>query len=121
MKRINIFSALLFIYFVNNSCTQDSVSDLLDISADEPITFNQTIRPIIINNCANCHGAIPSNGAPQPLLTYDEIKNSVLNEGLLDRISRPEGQVGAMPQGGPRLPQNQINAIITWSEEGFQE
>jgi len=40
---------------------------------------------------------------------------------LLDRISREEGASGAMPLGGPRLPQNTIDLIFQWNEDGLLE
>ena len=49
------------------------------------------------------------------------LKEAVLNGGLIERISIAEGSPGAMPEGGPRLPQNDINAIIQWNAEGLLE
>jgi hypothetical protein len=103
------------------SCTNDSTSDLIDNSVLDSVSYNENVKPIINNNCISCHGTIPANGAPMSLATYQNVKDAVLNRGLIDRISRGEGEPGHMPLGGPRLPQNLINIIIQWQSEDFPE
>ena len=39
-----------------------------DEDADEPITFNKHVAPILWNNCARCHR--PGDVGPFPLLSY---------------------------------------------------
>jgi len=68
-----------------------------------------------------CHASTPQNGAPMPLVTYAQVKQAVQERGLLDRISRAQGTPGMMPNGGTRLPQNQIDLISQWEEQGLQE
>lgn len=110
-----LFSLLL------NSCTNDSLSDLTTIDDIESATYTQNVKPIIDNNCIFCHGSTPTNGAPMSLTTYTFVKQAVINRGLLDRISRAEGTSGAMPFGGPRLSQTNIDIIIKWNTDGLQE
>jgi len=55
------------------------------------------------------------------LTTYEKVKDAVLNRNLLNRISRAEGTSGAMPLGGPRLPQNSIDAINEWANTNFSQ
>jgi mono/diheme cytochrome c family protein len=117
MKQLFIFILLIPFY----SCTSDSISDLSDETSIAVSTYNNNVKVIIANSCLNCHGATPSNGAPNSLTTYENMKDAVLNRGLLDRISRAEGTPGAMPLGGPRLPQNQINIIEQWNTDGLLE
>jgi len=120
MKIIPYFFVTL-LFLITISCTTDSISDLIEIDETPEITYQLNIKSIIDNNCISCHATVPVNGAPMSLTTYENVKDAVLNRGLLDRISRAEGTSGAMPFGGPRLPQNQINLIVQWSEEGFAE
>jgi hypothetical protein len=103
------------------SCTSESISDLIDVPTVDIITYEANVKVIINTNCLSCHGATPSNGAPMSLTTYENVRDAVLNRGLLDRISRVEGAPGAMPLGGPRLPQNQINIIEKWNIDGLLE
>ena len=118
IKRILLFSGLALVTF---GCESDSTSDLIDNTPVDNVTYTENIRTIINNNCIVCHGTIPANNAPMPLTTYEFVKDAVLNRGLIDRISRAQGTPGMMPNGGTRLPQNQIDLIIQWNEEGLQE
>ena len=112
---------LAFFSLLLNSCTNDSLSDLTAVDDIESATYTQNVKSIIDNNCIVCHGSTPTNGAPMSLTTYTFVKQAVINRGLLDRISRAEGTSGAMPFGGPRLPQTSIDVIIEWNTDGLQE
>ncbi|WP_396172060.1 hypothetical protein [Flavobacterium sp.] len=118
MKQIKT-SVLTLLFLIIAGCTNDSDSDLLNIPDNELVTYTETIKSIMDQKCNNCHGAAPSNGAPMSLHTYETVKDAVLNRGLIDRISRIEGQSGFMPLGGAKLPQTQINQIIEWQNEDF--
>ena len=111
MKRLKLL--FLFIPFVllQYGCTNESTSDLIDGSTVNEITYTNTTKSIFDNNCISCHATIPINGAPMSLTTYENVKEAVLNRGLLDRISRPQGAQGMMPNGGTRLPQTTIDKI----------
>lgn len=104
-----------------SSCSNDSTSDLIDSTPVDQVTYSQNIKSIIDNNCIVCHGTTPTNGAPMSLTTYENVKDAVLNRGLIDRISRDEGTSGAMPLGGPKLPTNSINLVIQWQNQEFQQ
>ena len=102
-------------------CTNASEDDLIDqTELPEVVTFVEDVQPIINNNCVMCHTNPPENGAPMPLLSYDNVKDAVLNRGLISRISS-EDLGFLMPFGGPRLPQNLIDTIIQWEEDGLLE
>ncbi|WP_130735552.1 cytochrome c [Flavobacterium sp. J27] len=103
------------------SCTNDSESDLIVAPEVEVITYNNYVKNVINSNCLFCHTSPPQNGAPMQLTTYEDVKNAVLNRGLLDRISRPQGATGMMPLGGTRLPQTTIDAIVKWQADGLLE
>ncbi|VXB02020.1 conserved exported hypothetical protein [Flavobacterium sp. 9AF] len=103
------------------SCTNDSEADLVDVPNENTVTYTNYVKNVIDSNCLFCHGATPSNGAPMSLTTYSLVKDAVLNRGLLDRISRPQGSSGMMPNGGTRLPQTTIDAITKWQTDGLLE
>jgi hypothetical protein len=112
-----IFSTLFFVY----SCSNHSEDDLTIPLTSNTTKYIQNIKPIIDNNCVACHGATPSAGAQTSLVTYNQVKTSVLNNGLLDRISRVQGASGMMPYQGTRLPQTTIDLIIDWNTDGLLE
>jgi uncharacterized membrane protein len=102
-------------------CTNDSTSDLIGDEQVENATYTENIKPIIDNNCTSCHGSTPSGGAPMPLTTFENVREAVLNRNLIGKISLPQGDPDMMPKGGTRLPQNKINLIVQWEEQGLQE
>ena len=117
LKKISIFTIAVLSL---TSCTNDSTSDLTD-PVDEEITYNNHVKSIIDNNCLSCHGTVQQNGAPMSLVTYENVREAVLNRGLMDRISRETGEEGLMPFGGQRLPQTTIDQIVQWQVNGFQQ
>lgn len=121
---MNLKTSFLVLSFASilMSCTNDNPSTLMDNSPMTGLTtYNQNVKSIIDNNCIVCHAAVPKNGAPMSLVTYDEVKNAVLNRGLINRISLENGDSSLMPRGGPRLPQATIDMIIKWQQDGLLE
>ena len=103
-------------------CTNDNPSTLMDNSPMVGLTtYNQNVKSIINNNCVVCHAAVPKNGAPMSLVTYDQVKQAVLNRRLLTRISLENGNSSLMPNGGPRMPQATIDIIVKWEQDGLLE
>lgn len=121
MKKIKLLLFSAFCAIVQLSCSDESTSDLIADPITEEITYTNTVKSIIDNNCISCHGSTPTNGAPMSLTTYANVKDAVLNRNLLNRISREQGTSGMMPLGGTRLLQEKINQINTWATEGFRE
>lgn len=119
MKKTSLLSLFLIATLFN--CSYNSEDDLTeDIIIDDYVNYDDTIKSIIDNNCIVCHNNPPENGAPMPLLTYNNVKNAVENRGLISRISSTDTGFG-MPFGGPRLPQNLIDLVIQWEQEGLLE
>jgi mono/diheme cytochrome c family protein len=100
--------------------TYDDIEEVQEENQGELVTF-QDVAFVFENVCTACHSNPPQNGAPMPLTNYSEVKNAVETRGLIDRISREEGEQGLMPLGGPRLPQQQIDLIIQWNQDGLLE
>lgn len=117
-SRITLFMLIL----LNISCSNHSEDDLIIAHESSLITtYTLNVKSIIDNNCINCHGATLSNGAPMSLTTYEQVKDAVLNRGLLDRISRSNGDSGLMPLGGSRMPQQTIDLVVKWNADGLLE
>ena len=115
--QIILLNSILFLF----GCTAVSEEDLVDATPiPETITFNENVKPIIDNNCIFCHSNPPQNGAPMPLVSYENVKEAVQNRNLIGRISS-EDPAFMMPFGGPRLPQNLIDIVIQWNEDGLIE
>ncbi len=101
------------------SCSEESTSDLIDVPLVENVTYTNTVKSIIDNNCLGCHSDPMTNSAPMPLNTYEKVKEYGENGKLIDFISRTDETL--MPLGGLRLPQPTIDLIIKWRDQGFQQ
>jgi len=114
-----LFASLLLLIV---GCTSSTLDDFAPVPDEEPdvVTYQQ-VRSTFENICTQCHSNPPQNGAPMPLEMYVQVREAVLNRGLLDRISRPDGAPGLMPNGGPRLPQATIDQIVQWEADGLLE
>jgi len=121
MQHLKLIVSFAFILLLFANCTNDSSADLTQGIGVNDATYTLNVKSIIDNNCIMCHAATPVNGAPMPLTTYAQVKDAIQNRPLIERISRAQGEPGMMPNGGTRLPQNSINIIIKWQEDGLQE
>ncbi len=117
----NIFITIILSSIITLSCTNVSENDLINNQPPPTLTTYNDIKATINNNCLNCHQSPPINGANTPLLIYANVKNAILNNNLIGRISAQAGTSGAMPFGGPRLPQNLIDQIVKWQIDGLLE
>ena len=112
---------LLFVgIFSLTSCTNDSVSDLIEPDNQNAVTYTSRVKNIMDTYCIDCHGANQASG-DLALHTFANVRTAAVNGSLLDRISRAGGTSGAMPAGGPRLSQNDINAIAHWISANYPE
>ena len=116
---------LLFAFISSAFMMSCSNEDSSTLSENTPIvglaSYNRNVKTIIDNNCVVCHAAVPRNGAPNSLVTYDQVKEAILNRGLINRISLENGNGLQMPQGGPRMPQPTIDIIAKWQQDGLLE
>jgi mono/diheme cytochrome c family protein len=111
----------LSIFILLTSCSNNSQSDLTVNNIPSTITYTNTIKSIMDTNCISCHGTTPSNGAGTSLKTYQNVKDAVLNNSLIEKISKAQGSSGMMPFGGTRLNQTKIDEVINWKNNGFAQ
>jgi len=120
---LSLFILTFFCLLLLNSCSSNNLDDIQSESVNTNpnlVTF-QDVKFTFDNVCQACHSNPPQNGAPMPLVTYLNVKDAVINRGLLDRISRANGDDGLMPNGGPRLPQSIIDMMFQWNSDGLLE
>ena len=79
-------------------------------AASTAVTFNNTVKAIIQNNCGSCHNGFTS---------YATAKTKI--DVILNRINRAQGATGMMPNNGTKLPQATIDLIQKWKDDGLQE
>ena len=79
------------------------------------ITYDANISSIMANNCNQCHGSTPSNGAPFSLTTFAQVS------GRIDRIiARTNDASNPMPRAG-LMSKNLRDMIQQWKDDGLLE
>lgn len=120
----------LVILCVLQSCAKNSEEDLIVDnptvidSTQTPVgtlkSFSNDIRPILDQYCISCHSNNNPSGSVS-LETYNKVKINVValnseSSLLYGVISHTFGY--AMPPGGSKIPQNNIETIKNWIDEG---
>ena len=94
------------------------------------ISFNDQVRPILNERCANCHGGIRRQGDLSLLFRHEALARAESGERaivphkpdeseLLRRVSHADPK-HRMPQDDDPLTPEQIDILHTWIEEGAQ-
>lgn len=118
--KAKLFLSIILLATIFFSCDSHTYQELEeDPVVVERVTYNANIKSIMDNNCISCHAA-DRVVSWAPLTTYAEVKDAVLNKGLLQRIQLENGDPSLMPRSG-RLPQGQIDLIVKWSNEELLE
>jgi hypothetical protein len=91
--------------------------------ADEQITFNKHIAPLVFERCAGCHH--PGEVAPFSLLSYSDVKkrDKQIAQVTADKFMPPWKSVEGHGRflGERRLTAEQIALIGRWVEQGSAE
>jgi hypothetical protein len=128
MKKILIALAGSMLIFAL-SCSKDS-EDEMNPDPDPPggggncDTTNRKyaahVVPILSANCYSCHGTNTNSGSGGIVLEgYNNIKPKADAGTLIGVITHATG-FPAMPQGGPKLSDCNINIIRSWINNGAQ-
>lgn len=80
------------------------------------MAYLNNIKPILQSNCYGCHGSGQANGGVT-LDTYAGVKTVADNGKLIGVISHANG-FPAMPKGGAKLSDCNINKIKGWINRG---
>lgn len=101
-----------------SSCTKDigPNPDLVkkSVSACDSVTFTKHIKPIVDANCVSCHYV--GGSGPGDFTTFTDFKNYADGGRIKARVIDQLPSV--MPQGGPPLPQAELDLIKCWLEAG---
>ena len=126
MRKILVVLLLLISLLIICSCTNDHEDDLIiAVEPTEPIeptdpivlkNYNDDVKPIIDNNCVNCH----SNGGSASfylLENYDQVRASAASGSLYSRMT---DATNPMPPSGI-LPGTVTQIIEDWTIDGLLE
>lgn len=106
--KTSCFSGFFLLTFCMISCEYNvEEEDLEELSCDPDISFSTTVKPILDNNCIQCH-----NGSAHPLDLSDftVVKN---NAGRIKELT----EARIMPAQGS-LTSEEIDLISCWVDNG---
>ena len=91
-------------------------SELCDTVA---VSFSQDVQPILNTSCTGCHNSNNASGGIS-LTNYTGVLGPATSGQLYGAVAHQPGSV-AMPQGGNKLPDCQINTIKAWIDQGIKD
>lgn len=118
MKLLNI-SVVAISLITLAACTKDVGPNpdlVVKPTGCDTVTFAKHIKPIIDSKCVSCHINGTSSGAPGDFTIFNDLQSKALNGSIKARVIDQLPSV--MPQGGPPLPQDQLDLIKCWLEAG---
>lgn len=126
MKRLSFYLAsLTFVVLV--SCSKSNEEDVSGNGGNTPggnnscdtsnMKFVTNIKPILSTNCYACHSNENFAVSGVKLENYDDLIPHVEDGDLIGVITHATGYP-AMPQGGPKLSDCNINKIRSWINHG---
>lgn len=133
MKTIKLkfsYPIVLILSALMAACSDNATIPGEHLEADEKISFNQHIRPILNNNCTGCHGGV----GKQANISFI-YRSEALGRGHSGRLTIVPGDPDAseliarvetndvsirMPYKAPALPDKDIQVLRKWIEQGAQ-
>jgi mono/diheme cytochrome c family protein len=119
--KVFVLSMMVLGMLMTVSCSSDSEEDLMPENSEcvtEDMSYTDDILPILERNCMSCHNEASQQGGVN-LEGYDQLKLWVDNGAFLGSIQGEPG-FSPMPQGGPQLPECEIDKVEAWINQGAQ-
>lgn len=122
MKSRNSIPFILLLFFLA-ACVYNNEEKLYSDTSSacnlENVTYTATIKPILQASCYSCHSNTNANGkgAGLRLENYSDLQIQVKNGRLMGAVRHEKG-FSAMPDGGGKLTDCQINQLQKWIENG---
>lgn len=127
MRTVQVLGASMFLFFLAIALVLQSHSapklQSQDPAANQQVTFNRDIAPILFRNCTGCHR--PGEAGPFPLLTYKDAKSHARQ---IAAVTQTRFMPPWLPEPGElkladelRLTDQQIALIAKWVEGGAIE
>ena len=108
--QINVIRQWILDGAVNSFCQEKIRCDTTDV------TFSKVIAPIVQQNCIGCHsGSSPGGGIDFSM--FSELQEAAKDMRMLNAVLHAPG-FKAMPLGGSKLPECDIEAIRKWTNDG---
>jgi len=103
-------------YYDNEEKLYAEVSTTCDLSN---VTFAANVKPILQASCYSCHSNsnAASSGAGIKLENHADVQNLAKNGNLMGAVKHSNGY-SAMPKGGGKLTDCEINQLQKWIDNG---
>ena len=121
MKKLMYLSIIAVGFLAACKSTKPSTSAIAALPLDcsnKTLTYSTDIKPIIETSCAKCHNT--NNKAGYNFLTLESVKKAAQDGHLLGTIKHEKGY-DAMPRMAAKLPQESIDKIECWMNNGMKE
>jgi hypothetical protein len=120
---ISVCAVVLISSMFFSGCYYDSEEYLFSQTGSNcdtvQVTFAQSVRPVLENNCLSCHSnsTAANFGGNIKLQDYLDVKTSADNGKLSGSINHASGFI-PMPQGANKMDDCKIRTIMKWIEDG---
>ncbi|OFX58156.1 MAG: hypothetical protein A2066_02650 [Bacteroidetes bacterium GWB2_41_8] len=103
-------------YYDNEEKLYSEISTSCDLTN---VTFAATVKPILQASCYACHSNAnaTSSGDGIKLENYTDVQNLAKNGKLMGTVNHSKGYP-AMPKGGGKLSDCEINQLQKWIDNG---
>ncbi len=129
MKKIKLFFTLCAVstsaLLLATSCSSNKKEDLVASCDSVSVSYNSTVKPIIVANCNSCHSAANASslGGGTVLDSYttimDYVDTTAADGGTLLNDIRHLGN--AMPKSASKLSVCDIAKVAHWISEGAKD
>lgn len=129
MKK-SILKYIVVVVFIHSiaivSCRKDIGPIVIPPVNPPPVSFVNDIQPIFDASCVSCHDEFHQYLNLKPCCSYYELLFTGTNAPYVDTINPEQSMIymrlmgtasPAMPFGNP-LPQNEIDLVLRWIQEG---
>jgi hypothetical protein len=96
---------------VFNTCEKE------DDIKDDKVTYENDVKPILVNHCAPCH--VAGGTHPSKYDNYTVAWDDIC--GIIDRVGSTQGSARFMPKGGSKLSDEEILLLNQWVADGTPE
>lgn len=103
----------------NISCESENLEDLMEETEETEVSYANDIEPLLRRECGDCHGG-GINLGDIDLSNIEGVREVGNTSQLVGSIKHEEGYAN-MPQDREQLPEDEIELIKTWVDEGMPD
>ncbi len=119
-SRISVVFLLVFTALLMQFCKapqHTTAVPLAQIPADQVVSYEKNIMPIVVRSCSPCH--FPEEGNKKMLNTYEAVRDNIAD--IVDRVQLPADEARFMPFKSKKEPlsKSEIGELKKWMAQGM--